>query len=57
MLALVVYNAESLPMGFTLPRTRLIHNHLGLLSCQRLWPLITLTTWISVYSRWVWPIL
>jgi len=30
------YSAELLPMGFTLPRTRLVHNHLVTLSCQRL---------------------
>jgi len=42
------YSAKSLPMGLTLPRTRLAHDHLGSLSCQRLEPFATLTTWISL---------
>jgi len=42
------YSAEPLPMGFTLPRTRLAHDHLGSLSCQRLGPSTTLTTWINL---------
>jgi len=37
-------STEPLPMGFTLPRTRLVH---GSLSYQRLGPPVTLTTWIS----------
>jgi len=38
------YSAEPLPMGFTLPRTRLAFKHLRPLSCQRLGPPATLTT-------------
>jgi len=41
-------SAESLSMGFTIPRTRLVHDHLRLLSCQRLGPPATLTTWPSL---------
>jgi len=40
-------SVEPLPMGFTLPRTRLAFKHLRPLSCQRLWPHATLTTWVS----------
>jgi len=36
--------AEHLPMGFTLPHTRLDFKHLRPLSFQRLGPLATLTT-------------
>jgi len=35
-------------MGFTLPRTKLVHDHLRPLSCQRLGPPTTFTTWISL---------
>jgi len=39
-------------MGFTLPHTRLAFKRLRPLSCQRLGPLATLTTWISLlYMR------
>jgi len=39
-------------MGFTLPHTRLAFQHLRPLSCQRLRPPATLTTWISLlYMR------
>jgi len=39
-------------MGFTLPHTRLAFKHLRLLSCQRLGPHASLTTWISLlYMR------
>jgi len=45
-------SAEPLPMGFTLPCTRLTFKHLRPLSCQRLRPLATLTTWVSLlYMR------
>ena len=44
--------ADPLPMGFTLPRTRLAFKHLRPLSCQRLGPHVTLTTWVStLYVR------
>ena len=43
------YSAEPLPMGFTLPHTRLAFKHLKSLSCQRLGPSATLTTWISLF--------
>jgi len=39
---------ESLSMNFTLPRTRLVHDYLGSLSCQRLGPPATLTTSTSL---------
>jgi len=42
------FSAEPLPMGFTLPHTRLTFKHLRSLSCQRLRPLATLTTWVSL---------
>jgi len=42
------YSAEPLPMGFTLPHTRLAFKHLRPLSCQRLGSPATLTTWISL---------
>jgi len=46
------YSAEPLPMSFTLPHTRLAFKHLRPLSCQRLGPPATLTTWISLlYMR------
>jgi len=41
-------STEPLPMSFTLPHTRLIHDHLRPLSCQRLGPFTTLTTWTSL---------
>jgi len=41
-------SAEPLPMGFTLPRTRLTFKHLRPLSCQRLKPPATLTTWVRL---------
>jgi len=41
-------SAEPLPMGFTLPHTRLAFKRLRALSCQRLGPLATLTTWVSL---------
>ena len=46
MHALVVASTavEPLPMGFTLPRTKLAFKHLRPLSCQRLGPPTTLTT-------------
>ena len=31
-------SAEPLPIGFTIPHTRLVHDHLRPLSCQRLGP-------------------
>jgi len=40
--------AEPLSMSFTLPPTRLVHDCLGPLSCQRLEPPTTLITWISL---------
>jgi len=42
------YSAASLPMGFTLPHTRLTFKHPRPLSCQRLRPPATLTTWVSL---------
>jgi len=42
------YSAEPLLMGFTLPHTRLAFKHLRPLSCQRLRPPATLTTWVSL---------
>ena len=55
MLALVVASIalqSQLPMGFTLPLTRLAFKHLRPLSCQRLRPPTTLTTWVStLYVR------
>jgi len=45
-------SAEPLPMGFTLPHTRLAFKRLRPLSCQRLGPPATLTTWVSLlYMR------
>ena len=45
-------STEPLPMGFILPRIRLAFNHLWPLSCQRLRPPTTLTTWVSpLYVR------
>ena len=45
-------SAEPLPMGFTLPHTRLAFKRLGPLSCQRLGPPATLTTWVRfLYLR------
>ena len=41
-------SAEPLPMGFTLPRTKLAFKRLRSLSCQRLGPPATLTTWVSL---------
>jgi len=41
-------STEPLPMSFTLPRTRLTFKHLRPLSCQRLRPPATLTTWVSL---------
>jgi len=41
-------SAEPLPMGFTLPHTMLAFKRLRPLSCQRLGPPATLTTWVSV---------
>jgi len=41
-------SAEPLPMGFTLPRTRLTFKHLRPLSCQRLRSPATLTTWVRL---------
>jgi len=41
-------STEPLPMGFTLPHTRLAFKRLRPLSCQRLGPPATLTTWVSV---------
>jgi len=44
--------AEPLPMGFTLPLTRLALKRLRPLSCHRLGPPATLTTWVSLlYMR------
>jgi len=55
MLAFVVTSTalqSQLPMGFTLPFTRLAFKHLRSLSCQRLGPPATLTTWVStLYVR------
>jgi len=48
--------AEPLPMGFTLPHTRLAFKRLRPLSCQRLGPPTTLTTWVSLlYLRFTDP--
>jgi len=41
-------STEPMPMSFTLPHTRLVHDHLRPLSCQRLVPPATLTTWTSL---------
>jgi len=41
-------SAEPLPMGFTLPHIRLAFKRLRPLSCQRLGPPATLTTWVSL---------
>jgi len=41
-------SAKSLSMGFTLPHTRLVYDHLGPLSCKILKPPATLTTWTSI---------
>jgi len=52
MFALVVASTtlqSQLPMGFTLPLTRLAFKHLKPLSCQRLGPPTTLTTWVSTF--------
>jgi len=50
-------STEPLSMGFTLPHTRLAFNHLRSLSCQRLGPPVTLTTWISLlYVRLIDPL-
>ena len=55
MFALVVASTvlqSQLPMGFTLPLTRLAFKHLRPLSCQRLGPPTTLTTRVStLYVR------
>ena len=55
MLALVVASTalqSQMPMGFTLPLTRLSLKHLRPLCCQRIGPPATLTTWIStLYVR------
>ena len=55
MFALVVASTalqSQLPMGFTLPLTRLVFKHLRPLFCQRLGPLAILTTWVStLYVR------
>ena len=40
---------NQLPMGFTLPLTRLAFKHLRPLSCQRLGPPATLTTQVSTF--------
>ena len=51
MLALAVASTtlqSQLPMGFTLPLTRLAFKHLRPLSCQRLGPPTTHTTWVSM---------
>ena len=46
------YFAEPLPIGFTLPDTRLAFKRLRPLSCQSLGPPATLTTWLSLlYMR------
>jgi len=42
------YSAEPLPMGFTLPHTRLAFKRLRPLSCQRLGPPAAFTTWVSL---------
>jgi len=42
------YSAQPLPMGFTLPHTRLAFKRLRPLSCHRLGPPATLTTWVSL---------
>jgi len=39
------YSAKPFRMGFTLPRTRLIHDHLRPLSYLRLGPPTTFSTW------------
>jgi len=45
-------SAEPLPMGFTLLHTRLAFKRLRPLSCHRLGPPTTLTTWVSLlYMR------
>ena len=52
MLALVVASTtlqSQLSMSFTLPLTRLAFKHLRPLSCQRLGPPTTLTTWVSKF--------
>ena len=50
-------SAEPLPMGFTLPHTRLAFTRLRPLSCQRLGPPATLTTWVSLlYLRLIDPL-
>jgi len=41
-------STKPLSMSFTLPHTRLAFKHLRSLSCQRLGPPATLTTWISL---------
>jgi len=41
-------STEPLPMGFTLPHTRLAFKRLRPLSCQWLGPPATLTTWVSL---------
>jgi len=41
-------STEPLPMGFTVPHTRLVHDHLRPLSFQRIWSPATLTTWTSL---------
>ena len=55
MLAPVVASTtlqSQLPMSFTLPLTRLVFKHLRPLSCQRLGPPTTHTTWVStLYVR------
>ena len=51
MLALVAASTtlqSQLPMGFTLPLTRLAFKHLRPLFCQRLGPPTTLTTWVCM---------
>jgi len=40
----IYYSAERLSMSFTIPHTRLVHDHLRPLSYQRLRPPTTLTT-------------
>jgi len=50
-------STEPLLMGFTLPHTRLALKRLRPLSCQRLGPPATLTTWVSLlYLRLTNPI-
>ena len=45
-------SVEPLPIGFTLPHTRLAFKRLRPLSCQRLGPPATLTTWVNtLYVR------